>query len=152
MSSTKAGSAKIDEARQLICHEFARMLNAGIFTVRVRVDLVDKEPAEAWFYGKSESKWHKQAFAVNDKTLLRAVEEALETLLSRQHADEWSVRRATSADWRDTDLHFHREKLEQRLGKKLESMLTGILFHDAHSSKKDVRRNIRTPIRGRARR
>ncbi len=152
MSSTKAGSVKIDEARQLICHEFARMLNAGILTVRVRVDLVDKEPAEAWFYGHSDDKWHKQALVVKDKALLRAVEEALDTLLSREHAVEWSARRATSADWRDTDLHFHHGKLEQRLGKKLESMLTGILFHDAHSSKKDVRRNIRTPMRGRPRR
>jgi hypothetical protein len=151
MSSTKAGSARVDEARQLICREFARMLSKGMLTVRVRIELVEKEPAEAWFYGETEDRWHKRPGGVKGRALVRAIEESLDALASRKHADEWSARRSASADWRDTQLHFHADKVEEWPARKIESALMGTLFRDAHASKKDVRRNIRTPVRGRPR-
>lgn len=148
MSSANAASARIDEARQVIGREFARMLNGGRFHVRVRVLRKDGASTAAWFYSHHDEGWHKEPEEITDRELLAAIEETLEMLVSREHADAWSTHRHTTADFQDTDVRFHGEKLVDRMGDKLESVLTGILFHDSHDSSKDKRRNIRTPHRG----
>ena len=56
-----------------------------------------------------------------------------------------AARRHTAADHSDTDLHFHREKLESHLGDKLEWLLMGWLFRDNHEAKKDARHAVRGP-------
>lgn len=145
MSSAKAGSRAVDEARQVICREFARMLNAGTFTVRVRVAHSGDGAAEAWFYAHRSRGWRKEPDAITDPELVSAITETLDMLASRQHTDEWSVRRNKSRAYDDTDVQFHREKLEHRLGAKLGSALAGVLFRDSHDSKKDKRHAIRTP-------
>jgi hypothetical protein len=150
MSSAKAESLAVDEARRIICHQFARMLNAGSFTVRVRV-AHNGDSAGVLFYSHSDEGWQKESDALTERTLVLAVEETLEMLASKKHADEWSARQQASADHRDIDVQFHREKLEHHLGARLESTLAGLLFGDLHDSKKDKRRGIRTPRGGKGR-
>lgn len=145
MSSANGGSRAVDEARQFICREFARMLNAGAFTVRIRIARNGDGPAEAWFYSHRPRGWHKEPDAITDHELVSAIQETLDMLASREHTDEWSVRRSQSRAYDDTDVQFHREKLEHRLGEKLGSTLAGVLFRDSHDSKKDKRHAIRTP-------
>jgi hypothetical protein len=145
MSSAKAESLAVDEARQLICREFARLLNSGNFVVRVRIVVTEGQPAEAWFYSHRDNDWHKESAAITERTLVQALAETLDMLATREHADEWLARKRISADYHDTEMKFHRDKLESRLGAKLASVLEGLLFHDSHNSKKDKRRNIRTP-------
>lgn len=144
MSSTKSGSSAVDQARQLMCRAFARMVNAGSYTVRTRIVHSAGKPTEAWFYAHSDTGWHKEPDGVTSHELVRALEEEAQLLASKGHGDEWSVKVHSSADSHDTDLQFHRDKLEQRVGQKLESALMGLLFRDSHDSKKDVRRSIRT--------
>lgn len=151
MSSAKAESRAVDEARQLICREFARMINAGTSTTRVRIVRAGGEPTEAWFYSHGDEGWHKEPGGITDQKLVRALEQTLEMLASREHTDEWSARTQASSDYHDTDVRFHREKIDSRLGKQLESALTGLLFRDSHDAKKDKRHAIRTPRGGTAR-
>lgn len=145
MSSAKAGSLAVDQARQLLCREFARMLNAGTFTARVRIAHSSDGPAEAWFYAHRSRGWRKEPDAITDPELVSSIKETLDMLASREHTDEWSIRRHENPAYDDTDVQFHREKLEHRLGEKLESALAGVLFRDSHDSKKDKRHAIRTP-------
>jgi hypothetical protein len=145
MGSAKAENLAVDDARQWICREFARLLNAGNFVARVRIVQTGGEPSEAWLYAHRDNDWHKESPALTDRTLVKALAETLDTLAIREHADEWLARKRVSADYQDIEMKFHREKLETRLGAKLESVLSGILFHDSHDSRKDKRRNIRTP-------
>jgi hypothetical protein len=137
----------VDEARQLICHRFARMLNAGSFSVRVRITQSPGEEA-ARFYSHRHNEWHKDADPITDPQLVQAVDETMEMLASREHTDQWLARKHSSSDYRDVDLQFHRDKLEHRLGAQLEAALAGFLFRDSHASAKDVRRGIRTPRSG----
>lgn len=148
MSSSKAEGSAIDAARQVICREFARMLNAGTSTTRVRIVRTSGEPTEAWFYSHGDDGWHKEPGGITDRKLALALEETLEMLASREHSDEWSARKQSSSDFHDTDFHFHRDKVEPRLGDQLESALEGLLFRDRHDSKKDKRHAIRTPRGG----
>ncbi len=145
MGSAKAESLAVDEARQWICREFARLLNAGNFVARVRIVKTGGEPSEAWLYAHRDNDWHKEPGVITDRNLVQALAETLDMLATREHADEWLARKRNSADYHDTEMKFHREKLETRLGAKLESVLWGVLFHDSHDSRKDKRRNIRTP-------
>jgi len=149
MSSARLQSAATDKARQLIGREFARLLNAGNHLVRVRIVRTGEQPAEAWFYSHRDNDWHKEPGGITDRALVLALAETLDKLATRQHSDEWSARKRTSADFHDTEFKFHRDKLESRLGAKLESALAGLLFRDAHDSKKDKRHAIRTPRVGR---
>ncbi|MBI3862585.1 MAG: hypothetical protein HY290_11900 [Planctomycetia bacterium] len=87
----------------------------------------------------------QNAEAITDPRLVQALEEALAMLASKRHADEWSARRHSSPDHDDVDLQFHRDKLEDRSGEQIESLLAGLLFRDRHDSKKDKRQAIRTP-------
>jgi hypothetical protein len=144
MSSATSGSSAVDKARALLCQVFARMVNAGSTAVRTRIVQSSGEPVEAWFYAHSDDGWQKDPGGVTDRELVRALHESLEMLASKKHGDEWSARQQSSGDWLDTDIQFHRDKLEKRGGKKLESALMGLLFRDSHDSKKDVRRSIRT--------
>ena len=148
MSSAKAESSAVDEARRVICREFARMLNAGTSTTRVRIVQSSGEPTEAWFYSHGDDGWHKEPGGITDPKLVLALEETLEMLASREHTDEWSARKQASSDFHDTELKFHRDKVESRLGDQLESALSGLLFRDRHDSKKDKRHAIRTPRGG----
>lgn len=145
MSSTKTGSSEVDQARELLCRVFAQMLNAGSFTVHTRIVKSSDKSTEAWFYAHRDDGWQKEPEGVTDRELVRALQEAVAMLASKGHADEWSAKQHSSADCQDTDLQFHRDKLEDRIGKKLESALMGLLFRDSHDSKKDIRRSIRTP-------
>jgi hypothetical protein len=149
MSSAKAESLAVDEARQLICREFARLLKNGNSMVRVRVVKTGGSPSEAWFYAHRDNDWRKEPGGVTDRALVQALAETLEMVATREHADEWSARKRTSADYHDTEVKFHRDKLGSRLGAKLESVLAGLLFRDSHDSKKDKRHAIRTPRAGR---
>jgi hypothetical protein len=149
MSSARLQSASVDKARQLISREFARLLNAGNYLVRVRIVRIGDEPAEAWFYAHHDNDWHKESGGITDRALVLALVETLEMLATKEHADEWSARKRASADYHDTEVKFHSDKLKSRLGGKLESALAGLLFRDAHDSKKDKRRAIRTPRAGR---
>jgi hypothetical protein len=142
MSSSKAGAAAVDEARHEICRRFAEMLNAGAYRVRVRLSERDGKGAEAWFYMHRNNAWTKAPGAVAAPSLVAAIEEEMDLLASKQHGDECSTRQNKSADWKETDVRFHRDKLEPRLGKNLESYLMGVLFRDEHASKKDRRRPI----------
>jgi hypothetical protein len=145
MSSAKTGSLAIDQARQFLCREIARSMNAGKFSVRVRIARLSTGPVAAWFYSHRDDGWHKEAESVTDRELVIALDETLDMLASKGHCDEWLSRRHRAADHSDTDLQFHREKLDAQLGERLESVLAGLLFRDGHESKKDVRHAIRTP-------
>lgn len=144
MSSSKNGSPAVDQARELLCRVFARMVKAGSFTVRTRLVLSADRPVEAWFYGHGASGWQKEAEGVTDHELVGAIDEVVEMLASKEHGDEWSAKQHSSADCRDTDIQFHRDKLQTHADKQLESYLLGLLFRDRHDSKKDSRRAIRT--------
>jgi hypothetical protein len=142
--SSKKGSAAIDRARETLCREFARMLRSGAFTLRSRIVRRGAEPVEAWFYAHRDDGWEKQSASIAEPALVQAIEETLDMLASKGHADEWSSKRHVVADHQDTDFQFHREKLQEHLGDQLESAIAGLLFRDSHDSKKDVRRSIRT--------
>jgi hypothetical protein len=144
MNNTKRGSPPIDRARELLCRELARMVNAGASALRVRIVGAASEPTEAWFYSHAADGWRKEMERVTEPELVAALEETLDMLASKGRGDEWSTRQHASADSRDTDFQFHRDKLEGRVGDALESVLTGLLFRDGHDSKKDSRRSIRT--------
>lgn len=144
MSSAKNGSSAVDQARELLCLVFARMVNAGSFTVRTRIVQRSDEPVEAWFYAHHADGWQKEPDAVTDRALVRGLQETVAMLASKGHHDEWSAKQHSSADYHDTDIQFHAEKLRNRIGKELESTLMGLLFRDSHDSKQDLRRAIRT--------
>ena len=143
MSSAMRGNLAVDRARETLCREFARMLKSGACTLRTRIVVSSNRPVEAWFYVHRDNGWQKEPGGVTDREHVHALQETLDMLASRGHADEWSAKQQATADHRDTDIQFHRDKLQHRLGAKLESALTGILFRDSHDSKKDVRRSIR---------
>jgi hypothetical protein len=147
MSSAKSASQSVDEARDRICHEFARMLNSGAWTVRIRIATMPEGNNEVWFYSHRANLWRKEPDRVTDPELVLAIEETVEMLATRERADEWTIRRHDSHDVHDFVVRFHRGKLEQRLGANLESALEGLLFRDGHDSKRDKRRAIRTPRR-----
>jgi hypothetical protein len=120
------------------------MVNSGSVAVRTRIVQSCGEPVEVWFYAHSSDGWRKEPGGVTDRELVQALHATLEMLASKEHGDEWSAKQQSSADCYDTDIQFHRDKLQQRSGKKLESTLMGLLFRGSHDSKKDVRRSIRT--------
>ncbi len=67
----------VEEARQTICHRFGLMLNAGISSLRVRVN---GSGAEAWFYAHDDKGWHKTENALAVGQLVQAIEGALDML------------------------------------------------------------------------
>jgi hypothetical protein len=148
MSSTKVSDDAVNRARATICEEFARMLKLGAFTVRVRIVKADDELREVWFYAHRADGWEKQPVRVTDRGLGGALQESLEMLASKGHHDEWSAKQHSAADFCDTDIQFHPQKLEEHLDDRLESVLAGLLFRDRHDSKKDVRRSIHRRRRG----
>lgn len=152
MSSATEASLAIDEARQMLSREFARCLNAGKHTIRVRIVKSTDSPVEAWFYVHSSDGWQKEPHPVTNGALVGALDETLEMLASQEHHDEWAVRRHAHSDGLDTDFQFHLGKLQDHLGERLELALAGLLFRDRHDSKKDMRRSIRTPRPGQPRR
>ena len=143
MSFAMDVSAAIDQARELLCRVIARVVNTGSYTVRLRIVQKSGEPAEVWFYAHRNDGWQKEPDNVTDPVLARAMHETVDMLYSRGHGDDWSLRQHVSSDYRDTDIKFHREKLQDRLGEKLDDRLTGLLFRDTHDSKQDSRRAIR---------
>jgi len=145
MSSSKKGSAAVDQARQLLRSECARSMSAGHYTVRVRITQSGGEAVGAAFFFHGGKGWKKQPERITDRKLVEGLAETLEMLVSKKHGDECLVRRQKAASGHDTDLQFHPEKFAGRLGAKLESALDGVLFRDSHDSKKDARRSIRTP-------
>ena len=145
MSSSRAGSVAVDQARQLVRSECARSMRAGHFTVRVRIMQSAGEPVEAGFYLRGADGWQKQPEHITDRELVHALAETLDMLVSKGQGDEWLVHRHVVSDGYDTDLQFHPDKFEGRLGDQLDSALDGLLFRDSHDSKKDLRRSIRTP-------
>jgi hypothetical protein len=145
MSSSKTDSGAVDQARLVLRKECARSMSAGLFTVRVRITESAGEAAEAGFYFHGVDGWKKQPERITDRKLVRALAETLDMLVSKGQGDEWSARRHKVSDGHDTDLQFHHEKFEGRLGDKLDSVLDGLLFRDSHDSKKDERHSIRTP-------
>jgi hypothetical protein len=145
MSSSKTGSGAVDQARQLLRKECARSMSAGHFTVRVRIVQSAGEAVEAGFYFHGADGWQKQPERITDRKLAQALAETLDMLVSKGQGDEWLARRHKVSDGHDTDLQFHPDKFEGRLGDKLDSVLDGLLFRDSHDSKKDERHSIRTP-------
>ena len=144
MNSTNAADVMVDEARLVICHRFAEMLNAGSSSLRVRINLVGGGP-EAWFYSHDDHGWHKSDGTITDPPLVQAIEEALNMLASQQHSNGWSAWKHKNPDYRDIDVHFHRDTFSHRLGDQLEFELAGLLFRDRHDSRKDERHAIRPP-------
>lgn len=134
----------VDQVRRLLCQVAARIVEGGGFVVRTRIVQSSGEPTEAWFYSRRENSWKKEPEEITDRGLVQALLQTCEMLESKGQGDEWSVKRHTTADFCDLDIQFHPDKLRGRAGKKLESVLTGLLFRDGHDSKKDSRRAIRT--------
>lgn len=143
MSAHANTDAAIDKAREMLSRIVARIVKEGSSMMRLRVVQRSGEPVEAWFYAHHDDGWRKEPDVVADPELARALHETAEMLASHEHGDDWSLRQHAAADHRDTELKFHREKLEGRLGAKLESAISGLLFRDSHDSKKDSRRAIR---------
>lgn len=143
MSSNKSGAAAVDEARTELCRRFARLLNAGNYHVRVRLPLVNGKASEAWFYAHRDNAWHKEADVVKDAAVVVAIEEEIDLVASKEHADEWAARKHSAHDFKEVDIQFHREPVADHLGGKLESYLMGLLFHDRHDSKQDRRQQLR---------
>lgn len=151
MSSAKASSPAVDEARRKMCRTFAESMNGeGTTHVRIRIHQADGKPTEAWFYAHKANVWNKASGAVTEKKLVAALAEVAEMLASGGHEDEWSSRRHGSADFVDTDLLFQSDAVAKHRGPKLESWLYGLLFKDAHASGKHRGRKIlRGPRRAR---
>lgn len=143
MSAHANAGAAIDKAREMLCRFLARIVNEGSSMMRLRVVQRSGEPVETWFYAHHDDGWRKEPEVVDDPELVRALHETAEMLASHEHGDEWSLRQHATADHLDTELKLHREKLEGRLGAKLEDAISGLLFRDGHDSKKDSRRAIR---------
>jgi hypothetical protein len=152
MSSVNKGSALVDEARRLLCDEIARCIREKSFTVRIRIGKADGAPTEAWFYSHCEHGWRKSPQAITDRPLVSAMDETLAMLASKTHHDAWLARRKSHSDGDDIELEFHADRLKERVGGKLESVLMGMLFRDQHDSTKDKRRSVRTPAPKSARR
>lgn len=144
MQTTNVSDAAVDQAREILCRELARILRGGALTARARVILAEGRPAEARFYAHQRNEWEIQPEKITSVELAGALQAALEMLASKGHHDAYSARQNAAADYRDTDFQFHRDALHD-LGDKLESELNGILFRDRHDSKKDVRRSIHSP-------
>jgi hypothetical protein len=144
MNSASAAEVMVDEARSIICHRFAQMLNGGSNSLRVRIICSANKP-EAWFYSHDGTGWHKSEGAIVDAPLVQAIEEALNMVASQQHSDGWSAWKHKSRDHHDIDVHFHRDAFAHRLGNQLEFELAGLLFRDRHDSRKDERHAIRPP-------
>ncbi|MBI3864235.1 MAG: hypothetical protein HY290_20315 [Planctomycetia bacterium] len=145
MSSVKSGNPQVDQARETLCQEIARCMRDNKFSVRIRIAETEGTPAEASFYSHGPDGWQKESQPITDRLLVNAIRETLEMLESNEHHDWWSVRHQSHSDGTDTELRFQSEKLTGRLGVQLESLLMGALFRDQHDSRKDSRRNIRTP-------
>lgn len=142
--NAKSEIAAVDQARKLLCMVAARIVDAGCFVVRTRIVQSSGEPTAAWFYSRRENVWQKEPEEIKEPGLVRALLQTCEMLASKGHGDEWSVKRHATSDFCDLDIQLHPDKLRDRTGKKLESVLTGLLFRDGHDSKKDSRRAIRT--------
>jgi hypothetical protein len=147
MNSSTETAAVVDQARQVICHRFAHMLNTGSFSVRARImQAPDMLPAVR-FYAHRNTGWQKEPDPITDLPLVRAIDEALTMVTSKEHADQFLTRKHAGSGYSDFDLQFNCRKLERRLGGHLEQALDGILFRDAHDAAKDERRAIRPPPR-----
>lgn len=130
----------VDEARHDLCSQFAQAVRGGTWQVRVRLD---SSSGAAWFYEHYDNQWHKRDAAVQDPQLVAAIAEQLDDLASKPHGDAFQVSRRMAADWRDTDISFHREKIESHVNESLEAYLLGLLFLDHRDAGQDVRRRIR---------
>jgi hypothetical protein len=145
MSSVHAGNPQVDAARQILCQEIARCMKAKKYSMRVRIAETDGHPEHVSFYSHGGEGWQKESQAINDPVLVNAMNETLEMLASQEHHDGWSARRQSHSDVHDTDFQFHPDKFADHFDKGLESALMGVLFRDHHDSRKDIRRNVRTP-------
>lgn len=139
-SSTVANTQlPVDEARRKLGAHFAKTLRGGSFRVRVRLH---RPLGAAWFYEHRDNTWHKQDVTLSDPALVQAVTDELALLASKPHGDVLQVQVHDAADWHETELQFDRNVIEQHLNDQLESYLAGLLFHDPHDSKQDVRRHV----------
>jgi hypothetical protein len=145
MSSSRAGSPAVDQARHTLCRELAHSIKAGIFNIRVHVTTSADRPVAVRLDAHQDDGWRKQFECRDDHALIEAFDETLAMLASTRHHDDWSAQRRAHADGYDIELQFHAEKFKDRAGSNLESVLTGLLFRDSHDSKNDSRRSIRTP-------
>lgn len=136
-------SALLDTARTEICNRFAALLNAGARQVRVRVSLTGKEPQAIWFYSHQNNEWHKSTDELTAPDVVGLVAEQMELIGSKPHGDVCSSRRHQAADFVDTDLTFHDDKIAGHVGDGLATFVFGLLFRDDHDSNQDRRQSLR---------
>ena len=134
----------IDGARRVLCAYFAQTLRDGSSRMRIRLHT---SLGAAWFYEHHHNTWHKQEFLLEDPALIQAVTEELVSLSSKPHGDIVQVTHHSAADWQEIDIQFLPTVVEQHLGDKLESYLTGLLFGDHHDSNQDSRRDMHSTSR-----
>jgi hypothetical protein len=130
MSSAKAETLHVDEARDWIAHHIAQLLDSGATQVRIRVVRPHHDPTEAWLYRHQNNQWVKSEWQVTEPALVIAIQDVAEMLSAHPPTPDWHTRRRQATDFEDTDITFHKESLTRR-GADLESWLRGSLFKDA---------------------
>lgn len=131
MSSAKAETLHIDEARSWVAHHVAKLVGAGALQVRIRVLRPHQNPTEAWLYRHQNNQWVKTEFQVSDPPLVMAVQDVAEMLSAHPPTEDWHTRRRQATDFEDTDITFQKDSVIRYRGTNLESWLRGALFKDA---------------------
>ncbi|MBI5761647.1 MAG: hypothetical protein HZA46_24320 [Planctomycetales bacterium] len=143
MKTAQLNATTVDQARTELCRHLARLMVAGSHNFRIRTFLSDGEPVRGCLYTYRNHAWRKVEDVDLSQSIVEVLDEQLDMLVSRAHADAWSARQKNFADRRDVDIRFHRDAIDPHLNGNLASFLLGSLFLGHHDSRKDVRRQMR---------
>lgn len=143
MKTVQLNATTVDQARSELCRHLAQLMVTGAHNFRIRTFLSDGEPVRGFLYTYRNHAWRKVEDMELSQDTVAALGEQLDMLVSRAHADAWSVRQKKFADRRDVDIRFHRDSIDPHLNGNLASFLLGSLFLGHHDSRKDVRRQMR---------
>ena len=133
----------VDEARRVLCREFARMIINGASQVRVRISHPHGAAQGAWFYSYRDHAWHRDPGPEEGEALARALQPELEQVMQRGRGDLWQARRHGVADATDYDISLHTANLAELNEERLPGYLAGLLFLDANDADHNRRQAVR---------
>ncbi|MDA0832035.1 MAG: hypothetical protein O2955_13390 [Planctomycetota bacterium] len=129
----------VDKARHTLCNRICESFREGAVSVRIRKDT---QPAAVWFYEKQDRSWKKRGEAIDDARLVSALEQELDSFVSRKHDSTLSIRSTIKPDWNAVELAFHADDIRDHLS-ALESYVYGVLFYKHPDHEHDIRQRVR---------
>lgn len=129
----------VDKARHTLCNRICESFREGAVSVRIRKDT---QPAAVWFYEKQDRSWKKRGDAIVDARMVSALEQELESFVSRKHDSTLHILSTVKPDWSAVELAFHADDIRDHLS-SLESYVYGVLFYKHPDHEHDIRQRVR---------